>query len=237
MKQSLIILAAASLIVFSSCEKVVGEGPVVTETRMVDSFTGVSSGFSATVNYTIGPVLRVEVQGQQNVLDVLKTSSSNGILTVDFKDNARVKSHEPVIVNITAPSLDYITQTGSGNIFAKGHIVSTRLDINISGSGNISVEDAVISDKIDARVSGSGHLVITTGAAKNETLQVSGSGYMDLVNVPAQNADVHISGSGYTKVNLSQSLDAHISGSGDVWYLGNPVISTHISGSGKVRQL
>ena len=35
------LLGAAVLFIFPSCEKVVGEGPLVTQTRSVGNFTGV----------------------------------------------------------------------------------------------------------------------------------------------------------------------------------------------------
>ena len=43
-----VLLAAAFIIIFPSCEKVVGEGPLVTQTRTVGNFTGVSSEMSGT---------------------------------------------------------------------------------------------------------------------------------------------------------------------------------------------
>lgn len=237
--KKVIAIAAMAIMVFSSCtkERLEGEGPVITQARTVTNFSGVSSGFSGKVNFIIDPVYKVEVLAQANIQDAIRTNIVNGILNIDIRNNVKLRSHEPIIVNVSAPSLDFVNVSGSGDIVATGHNVVGRLDLGISGSGSIKIDEAVVADKIDARVSGSGNIIVSSGSAKNESFEISGSGSMTLSGVTAEKAEVHISGSGNVKVNLSQSLDAHISGSGDIWYLGQPVITTHISGSGKIRPL
>ena len=228
------LLGAAVLFIFPSCEKVVGEGPLVTQTRSVGNFTGVSSEMSGTVNFAIAPEYKVEITAQQNILDVLNTNVVNGVLHIDFKNNVRVKQHEDLLINITAPYADYFRLSGSGNMNVQGDVAANNLKVTISGSGNIAVANATIADKIDADVSGSGNISIANGSAVNEEVDISGSGKVEMPGVAAHNAVTHTSGSGDVKLALSTNLDAHISGSGSVYYHGNPIISTHISGSGKV---
>ncbi len=223
-----------ALFIFPSCRKVNGEGPVVTETRSVGNFTGISFETAGKVNFTIGLERRVELMAQRNILDVLQTNIASGVLHIDFKDNVRVKNYEEIIVNITAPYADYLRLSGSGDMNVHGDLAANGLTMTISGSGNIYVQKAAIGDKIKASVSGSGSMSILNGSAINEDIEISGSGNIDLGGVPAQFAATRTSGSGDVKVNLSKSLDVHISGSGSVYYHGSPVISTHISGSGKV---
>jgi len=233
-KLVVILLLVAGLFIFPSCEKVVGEGPLVTQTRTVGNFTGVSSEMSGKVNFTIAPDYKVEITAQQNILDVLNTNVVNGVLHIDFKNNVRVKQHEDLLINITAPYADYFRVSGSGNMNVQGDITANNLKVTLSGSGDITVQNAVIADKIDTDISGSGNISIAGGSAVNEDVDISGSGKVEMAGVDAQNAVTHTSGSGDVKVALSTNLDAHISGSGSVYYHGNPIISTHISGSGRV---
>jgi Protein of unknown function (DUF2807). len=128
----------------------------VTQTRTVGNFTGVSSEMSGTVNFAIAPEYKVEITAQQNILDVLNTNVVNGVLHIDFKNSVRVKQHEDLLINITAPYADYFRLSGSGNMNVQGDLSANSLKLTISGSGNIAVENAVIGDKIDAEVSGSG---------------------------------------------------------------------------------
>jgi hypothetical protein len=229
-----VVLLAAGIFIFPSCEKVVGEGPLVTQTRSVGNFSGVSSEMSGKVNFAIAPEYKVEITAQQNILDVLNTNVVNGVLHIDFKDNVRVRQHEDLLINITAPYADYFRLSGSGNMNVQGDITANNLKVTLSGSGDIAVQRAVIADKIDADISGSGNINIANGSTVNEDVDISGSGKVEMPGVNAESAVTHTSGSGDVKLAVSKNLDAHITGSGSVYYHGNPIISTHISGSGRV---
>lgn len=233
------LVSVIALFFFSSCEKelIYGDGPVITETRPLANFHGVSSGIPGKVYFKIDPAYKVEVHAQRNVLDVLKTEVVNGTLWIDYRRGVEVRRADEVIIYVTAPTADYFNISGVGDINVEGNVVTGNLGLDISGAANINMEKAIVADKISARISGSGNIIINSGSAIREELRVSGSGSMELANVPAERAEVHISGSGDMKVNLSKSLDADISGSGSVFYKGNPVISTHISGSGNVRPI
>jgi hypothetical protein len=234
MKSSMAIWFLAAPLIFSSCRKVIGEGPLVTQTRAVSNFTGISFETSGNAYITIGPAYKLDITAQQNILDVINTNVVNGVLHIDFKDNVRVRAHEDVTVNISLPAADYFRLSGSGNMDVSGGVAANNLKLTLSGSGNINVQSVVVADKIDAEVSGSGNINVGNGSAVNEDVDISGSGNIYLVGVTAQKTTTHISGSGDVKVVVSRSLDAHITGSGSVYYHGNPIISTHISGSGKV---
>ena len=231
---AVVVFLTAAIFIFPSCEKVVGEGPLVTQTRAVGNFSGVSSEMSGKVNFTIGPEYKVEITAQQNILDVLNTNVVNGVLHIDFKDNVRVKAHEDLLINITAPYADYFRLSGSGNMNVQGDIAANNLKVTLSGSGDIAVQNAAIADKVDIDISGSGNISIANGSAINEDVEISGSGKVEIPGIDAQNAVTHTSGSGDVKLAVTKNLDAHISGSGSVYYHGNPIISTHISGSGRV---
>ncbi|MEI9809825.1 MAG: head GIN domain-containing protein [Bacteroidota bacterium] len=235
MRNSIIILLTAlSMVVFTSCEKVVGEGPVVIETRVVTGFKSVAVSISGKVNYKIDPVYKVEIQAQQNILDILQTNKTGDELVIKFQDGKRVKNHEDIIVTISAPFAEGVNLSGSAEFDLINNLAADNLNLRVSGSGSINVFQATLTDKLTATISGSGNISVLNGAIKNESLKISGSGNIEAGNVLAEKAVTEISGSGHMKVNLSQNLDASISGSGSVYYRGNPIISTHISGSGKV---
>src|SRR6185503_7960588 len=115
--------------------KVIGDGPLVTQLRPVANFTGVSSEMSGKVNFAIAPEYKVEITAQQNILDVLNTNVVNGVLHIDFKNNVRVKEHEDLFINITAPYADYFRLSGSGNMNVQGDVAANNLKVTISGSG------------------------------------------------------------------------------------------------------
>lgn len=230
----LLALSAICVLSFTSCEKVVGEGPIVTETRAVAGFKRVGVSISGKVNYKIDPIYKVEVQAQQNILDILQTNKVGDELVIKFQDGKRVKAHEDIIVTISAPMAEGVNLSGSANIDLINPVAAPSLALRVSGSGNINVFQAAITDQLTATISGSGNINVSSGTARNENLTISGSGNIDFRDLAAEKVISKISGSGNIRVNCSQQLDATISGSGSVFYRGTPAVTTHISGSGKV---
>jgi len=217
-----------------SCRKISGHGPVVTETRNVSGFNSINAGIDGTVYVTPGPVYKVEIHAQKNVIDILETNVSGGELKLEFDYRKHLGVHDPVEVYITAPDITGLIVNGSGDIKVTDVLRPSNMALKISGSGTINIPKLETS-YIYAKISGSGDMVLNEGTADHEKIEISGSGSVDLLNVAARTGETHTSGSGTTKVNLSESLDVHISGSGDVFYKGHPVITAGISGSGEVK--
>jgi len=218
----------------TSCEKVTGDGPLVTQTRSVVNFSGIDLRVSGDVEFKQDPNYKVEVTAQQNILDVMETYVSNNRLVVKFKNDVIVKSHESVHVVVSAPSFYSLKLSGSGSMVATGPISPANMEIDISGSGNINIPE-LHTGLIDVDISGSGSVAVGSGTATEEALKISGSGSIDLSTIPVQKANTRTSGSGDTRLNVASNLDVTISGSGNVYYKGNPIINASISGSGKVK--
>ncbi|MEI6945785.1 head GIN domain-containing protein [Paraflavisolibacter sp. H34] len=219
-----------------SCEKVNGEGPVVTETRNRGSFSGVDLRVSANVYVTQDSTRSLEVRAQQNILDILETYVADNKLVIKYRDGKRVRSNEEVTVTVHTPALNSLRVSGSGNITAPNAVKSTDMDMDISGSGNIHLQ-RLETGYLGATISGSGNIRVPQGAATDQRLRISGSGNIDLEGVGAKTAATTTSGSGDIRLQVADRLDVTISGSGSVRYWGRPLINSHISGSGKVTPL
>ncbi len=235
MKKSIIMLAAAaSIFCLSSCRKVVGEGPVETEERALNNFSGLSVSISGKINFIQAPVYKVQIKAQRNILDVMETYKVGNELIIKFSNNVNVRAHSDITLNISAPSLESLNLSGSAKVTVAGVFSVPNFNAVVSGSGDLIMDSVKVTDKFSAGVSGSGSLKITGGLAKTTNAWVSGSGNVDFEAVKADTAIAKVSGSGSVSMFASQTLDATISGSGNVYYWGNPLVNTHISGSGKV---
>ena len=241
MKNKLLITATALallIISLSSCEKKIhGEGPVVTQTRTFGEFTKILLGAPALLYVTQEPGYKFTVDAQQNILDILQTSVSDGELKIKFDNGKNISSHDKIIIRISAPLYERLSISGSGNISGTNTFQTTRLQLVVSGSGSILLPDAAVSGDMDAFISGSGDIQINTGLANAGTFSISGSGSMKMLNTTFKTLNVQISGSGSVEATVSQQLDAHISGSGSVWYKGSPTVNSHVSGSGSVKKI
>src|SRR4051812_17490337 len=95
-----LILVCAS-IQLSSCHRVVGEGPSVTEQRSTSDFSSIEMGVPGELYYTAGNQFKIEITAQQNILDIIETVVSNGELKVKVKNYLNLKSNEPIIIKVT----------------------------------------------------------------------------------------------------------------------------------------
>jgi Putative auto-transporter adhesin, head GIN domain len=238
MKKILImLLAAATMLNFYSCKKVVGEGPMQTENRSIDNFNSVTANIDGNIYFTQSPNYKVEIKAQRNIIDIIETYKSGNGLIIKFRNNLYAGRRTDIVINISAPSLESFHLNGPGDAYVTGNFTAQQFNTNVSGSGNLTADNLQIANTLTAQVSGSGNIRGVTGFAKTTKITVSGSGNIDFTGLKADNVEARISGSGNTKVYAVQTLDASISGSGIVYYSGNPSISTRISGSGKVIKM
>jgi hypothetical protein len=233
MKYSTILFLLASLMVLNSCDKVIGEGSPVTETRLTGSFTSLESRISGNVYYVQGNDFKIELTAQQNVLNVIETVIVNNNLIVRFKNNVKVGAHDQITIKVTAPNITGINSSGSGNVTVLSPITGNSLSFKLSGSGNMTLP-VLTATHLEITTEGSGDISVQGGTAGSEVIKISGSGNVDAEHVLSQSVNTNTSGSGTIRVHAAQALNVTISGSGSVYYAGNPIITTNISGSGSI---
>ena len=256
MKNNLVIISTLlmSLLFLSCTDKIEGDGPVVTnvlELEQLDSFT-LNGAFNVEVNY--GEVQKIEVTGQQNIIDRLNTWVENGSWNIRLaKGGYRNLSLK---IKITLPKLTKAIVNGSGDI----HILSAKSDnitleikgsgdmympaalatpnkakLLVDGSGNIKVDD-LNTKQLTTIVKGSGNVSLI-GSADVHTITIEGSGSVQAYNLDSENCSVHVRGSGDVNIDVENTLDVQIQGSGDVNYKGNATVTANIDGSGSVQNV
>ncbi len=210
-----------------------GEGAVVKQEISLASFDGFDLGFDGNVIVTPGAVQKVVVEGQQNIIDLIKRDVKDGMWRIGFSKN--VKDAKEVTVYITIPTVKWVALTGSGSIKSTDRFSGlNKLDIAMSGSGDI-LFDAAAND-INMHLSGSGNIKMM-GTTNTLDIAISGSGDVSAASLKASKCQVHISGSGDADVQVNGDLETSISGSGDVHYKGEANVTARISGSGEVSKM
>jgi hypothetical protein len=224
--------AVAFLSLVFSCSKIDGAGPVVIKEITVNDFTRFTNEVPANVYFGPGPVRKLEIEAQQNIINVIKAEVFNGELIISVKPNTDIHHHLPINIYIQAPELNGM-YTFNGNIEVMDLWKPETLTLGIGGSGRIAIRK-LQTRKLTGRIEGSGKISIGSGFTGVSQLNIAGSGFMDLANFQADSVYVKVSGSGDVKVAVSNYLNADISGSGNIMYRGNPVIQSKVSGSGTV---
>lgn len=234
-KQVALFAAFLSWIIvsLSSCTKVNGKGPVMSETRNEGSFTKIDFGTSGRLFYRQGSAERIEIKAQKNILNVIETKVKDGELVIKIKNNTIIHSYETIEVFIESPAIRGFKVNGSGDIIAGESIQTDQLYADISGSGKIDLKE-LTADRFESRIQGSGDVLVRGGETVSGKLRISGSGDMNLVNLKAETMTTETSGSGDMRVWVTEELDAKISGSGSVRYKGSPQVTLKVTGSGNV---
>jgi len=197
-------------------QSVTGEGSSVTQNLNIDNFTSVGVALNAKVILTQGNSQKVSIQGQQNIIDLIKKEVKGDAWNIGFPDGTNAKNYDKLIINITMPTFKNLAIAGSSEILTNGDFNNLGdVELQIAGSGDISVG----------------------GSAQDVNIEIAGSGRVDVADLSSSDCNVEIAGSGDCKVNVSGRLDVSIAGSGSVAYKGSPRLSTSIAGSGRVSSM
>lgn len=198
----------------TGCVGVRGSGNKAEEARKVAPFSSVKLNGGYQVDLQVANTQPADVSlllsGDNNLLPLVKTVVSGGLLTLDSEEN--LWTNLPMTLQATTGPLQSIT-------------------VNGSAQGRVS---GLTGDKLTLEVNGSGELTLA-GQVKELVLDVAGSGTIDARELQAETVTIDVAGSGEAKVCASKSLKVDVSGSGQVEYYCNPSeVIQDIAGSGEV---
>ena len=213
--------------------RIKGEGDIEKRTIEVSDFDGFTLAVGANVKLRQGPEHEMIIEAQPNIIDNIELKYRDGHLRITY--DRPVYRTKGITIYLTAPSLDKVSVSGSGNIDGEGTFKSLGdLAIAVSGSGNVNLDFE--AKEIQTSVSGSGNLRLS-GSGDRFSVSVSGSGNVKAGDLVVADARVSVSGSGNVHVHATENLDARVSGSGDIKYKGRPRIIAKTSGSGDIEAI
>jgi hypothetical protein len=187
----------------------VGEGPVKSETRPVQSFTRIDASNGVGVTVRIGASQPLEVRAQENILPILVTEVQSGTLHIRATKEYTA-SPTPEVVIVT-PSLDGITMSGGSRGQADG-LASDRIGIELSGGSGLTM----------------------TGTVATVALQASGGSRATLDGLSARTVTVDLSGGTTANVRASDEVTGQASGGSHLTVLGGARVNVTTSGASSV---
>jgi len=238
MKKTAIKLVAliGCAIIMASCSDgfwncVDGNGNITSARRVIGDFSKVENSGEFIVDVTIGPVNRVIVEADDNLLSYIETYIQGNTLVIETQNNHCIKSREPIHVYVITPVLSELKLSGSGVIYCDS-LTTNEISLVLTGSGDIDAA-GINANLVEAVIEGSGEINIS-GTAVNTNFIIEGSGNIKSLNLEQDKCIASILGSGNIYAFVNESLDALIEGSGNVIYKGDPAIVSEILGSGRV---
>ncbi len=199
------------LVLGSIGNQIKGSGRAAHESRSVGDFHKVRDDGAANLLIQVGPAASIRVEGDDNIVPLVRTRVENGELVVETKKNFRPKNR--LLVTITAPNLDAVHLDGAANVTVQ-NVRSDSFAVSLDGAGNVSIEGHV--GTLSASLDGAGNLKLRDLQAKSASATVDGAGNVD--------------------VWASDSLTASINGVGNIRYKGTPSVQKAINGVGRIEQ-
>ena len=240
MKKILVSVMLISFLVNTGCDFsggcFQGYGPVISQVREISDFTSVSNAGDFEVRVTMSDTFGVEVEAQENLHEFIEIYVSGSNLVVKTKDNVCFNSIAAVLVFVTMPYIEEISNTGSGRLSAD-RAESSEFECSNSGSGQIAI-DSIFASTIMLNNSGSGSLYVTASYPDEIDMSQTGSGLISAGFIYAP-LDVSInhtsSGKIYASVIDGLDVDVSLTGSGLVAIDGNAETAGFgLSSSGKI---
>jgi hypothetical protein len=210
------ILALALMFAFAGCRHfehgVKGSGNRKTEKRELKSFKAVDTNGAYEVHVTCQKPATFEIEGDDNILPLIKTEVRDGVLYVS--NDQPYNTSRAITLRISLPELTRFATRGAGKI--------EIADV----SGESLVLDSTGAASIKA-------------AGKIRSLEVTSTGAGDIraASLQAEKVLVKTTGAASVDVYASEQLDVTVSGAGSVSYTGNPkTVNKSVSGFGSVNK-
>ena len=228
-----LVFLALLLINCSKGQVVVGSKNIITQEKQLSAYDRIEVLGSYDVIFTDGEVGKIKIKAPDNILPLIQTEVSDGLLRIDTGKN-RYRVKEPIIIYVPVDSrLKQVDIKGSADIYSEKNLETKTLNVGIYGSGDARL--AVDVSSLALEVVGAGDIRVS-GRAKDLSIDISGSGDVDTSKLTAEKAAISISGAGDVSAYVTEDVDISIVGSGDVTIKGNPKkVKQKINGSGGVN--
>ena len=228
-----LVFLALLLINCSKGQVVVGSSNIISQEKQLSAYDRIEVLGSYDVIFTDGEVGKIKIKAPDNILPLIQTEVSDGLLRIDTGKN-RYRVKEPIIIYVPVDSrLKQVVIKGSADIYTEKSLETKALEVDVYGSGDVRLQVDVSS--LALKIDGSGDIRVG-GKTDNLSININGSGDVDTSKLTAEKAAISISGAGDVSAYVTEDVDVSIAGAGDVTVKGNPKkVKQKINGSGGVN--
>ena len=186
----------------SSRDGINGSGNIVTESRSIGAFHGVSfSGIGRLVIDQTG-TSSLTITAEDNIQPVLVSEVVDGRLVLGVAGNTNIGRVQQIVFRLTVESLDELWATGAATVEATG-IDTDRLEVHLTGATTATF----------------------SGRADLQTIAVVGASTYDAAALSSLEVVAEATGASRIVVRVRDRLLARVRGASLITYIGNPVVT------------
>jgi len=154
-----------------------GSGNVVQEERQISGVRSVSLSNQGDLFIDIGDEERLVIEAEDNLLEYIESSVSNGRLEISTRGSMELRNRRPIKYYLTVKSLEALYVSSSGDVTAP-ELAARDFTIEVSSSGDVTL-GGLTADHLDVGISSSGDVMIDGGIVTNQDVSLSISGNYD----------------------------------------------------------
>ena len=196
-----------------SDSQVRGNGTSISEIRDLKEFTEIEMSIAydkIVVNF--GAVQSLQIIGDENIIPLIKTRVSNGVLTISSDSSFQTKVESEIVINMISLKKFIFDGVGESiiNKMNEEHFICT-----LNGVGSCELNGSVV----------------------NFELSVNGVGSINAKELIGDKVVASLNGVGSAEVYATNSLNASVNGIGGLTYYGDPEkIILNDSGLGSISK-
>lgn len=231
MKKIFLVVILAGLL--SSCAGVRGNGNVQTESRNIENFTKIDVSGALNVYIKQGDQEKLTIKADENLMDIIETSVSNGELRIKPKRN--IRDYKKLDVYVVVKELEAIDVSGACDVIGEGNFESKYCEIDASGASDVVLN--IKCEGLDVDVSGASDVKLA-GESEVAEIEASGSSDVKALKLKTKRCQVNTSGASGVEITVEKKISVDASGASSVRYKGSPKdVRQNTSGASSVKAI
>ena len=192
-------------------DQVAGSGKRAREKREISAFTSISTEGAYQIEVVSQQALGLEIEADDNILPLITTDVSNGVLHIKSKRSFSVS--RPIVLKISTPNIEAISASGAGSVEVS-NLKNDKFEIDSNGAPSIKV----------------------SGETGTIDIEANGAGNVDAHRLRAAKGTVEANGVAKIQVSARDELKVTVSGPASVVYTGDPKLNKTVNGPGSVER-
>lgn len=209
------------------------------EYKVNSAFHGIETAATADVEYIESDSVKVEIKAPDGAFDLVTVEVKDGVLVISQKDVNRSNHSNfdkyTVKAKVSAPGIDYLSTTGTGDIKAQ-FVTGDKIELLTYGTGDIDIQ-ILQCDEVTFNSYGTGDIEILNLSANNAITETSGTGDIEIKEISATDLKATTSGTGDITIKTGNIGKAwfSVSGTGEIDARGTKINMPHTDNEERVR--
>jgi len=205
-----------------------GNSNVVSETRNIDEdFNSISAATGLKVEIVQSSSVKVVVEADENLMDIIKTEVKDGVLKIYSEKNIWSAKAKNIYVQI--PEITSVSASSGSSVHSESTLKTGNFSVDTSSGSTVNLE--ISADVVRADAS-SGSTVRLEGSANSIMAEASSGSSIKTMELMTSDASAKVSSGASIKLHTTNKLKARASSGGGIKYSGNPEYVDRDSSSG-----